>query len=227
MRYKSKRFLFVVLLLFSSSIFFAQGTMTQWDELLEKEGLVNYFSGVFDQLGITIEETGEKFTVIHAGDHFELVEGVKTDSVDYHIELKLENISNMVKHGEDSKIDADESFRIMSVLFTPFTEASLQHPNLRTPSLVKLSGLDNHMHINLISPSKTDTISHTLIYLNDDWIVIPGVHGNAQRIFYLTEADALEYQRRIFKAKKEDSVKAWRKFRKWYKDWREVVAVER
>ena len=205
---------------------FSQSTMHKWDNLLEKEGLVNYFSGVFDQLGITIDETGEKFTVIHKGDHFKLVEGVNADSVDYHIELKLENISNMVKHGEDSKIDADESFRIMSVLFTPFTEASLQHPNLRTPSLVKLSGLDNHMHINLISPSKTDTISHTLIYLNDDWMVIPGLHGNAQRIFYLTEADALEYQRRIFKTKKEDSVKAWRKFRKWYKDWREAVAIE-
>ena len=215
-----------ILFLTITSLSFSQSIMHKWDNLLEKEGLVNYFSGVFDQLGITIDETDEKFTVIHAGDHFELIEGVNTDSVDYHIELKLENISNMVKHGEDSKIDADESFRIMSVLFTPFTEASLQHPNLRTPSLVKLSGLDNHMHINLISPSKKDTISHTLIYLNDDWMVIPGLHGNAQRIFYLTEANALEYQRRIFKTKKEDSVKAWRKFRKWYKDWREEVAVE-
>lgn len=219
-------YLLSIIFLAISSLSFSQSTMHAWDDLLGKKELVNYFSGVFDQLGITIDETGEKFTVIHAGDHFELVEGVNADSVNYHIELKLENILNMVKHGEDSKIDADESFRIMSVLFTPFTEASLQHPNLRTPSLVKLSGLDNHMHINLISPSKTDTISHTLIYLNDDWMVIPGLHGNAQRIFYLTEADALEYQRRIFKAKKEDSIKAWRKFRKWYKDWREEMAVE-
>ena len=225
MKYKVFFFYSITALLVSFNSF-SQSTMHKWDNLLEKEGLVNYFSGVFDQLGITIDETDEKFTVIHAGDHFELVEGVNADSVDYHIELKLENISNMVKHGEDSKIDADESFRIMSVLFTPFTEASLQHPNLRTPSLVKLSGLDNHMHINLISPSKKDTISHTLIYLNDDWMVIPETHGKAQRIFYLTEADALEYQRRIFKAKKEESVKAWRKFRKWYKDWREEVAVE-
>lgn len=209
-----------------TSLSFSQSSMHQWDHLLEKEGLVSYFSGVFDQLGITIDETGEKFTVIHKGSHFELVDGVNSNSVDYHVNLKLENISNMVNHGEDSKIDADESFRIMSVLFTPFTESSLQHPNLRTPSLVKLSGLDNHMHINLISPSKKDTISHTLIYLNDDWIVIPGIHGNAQRIFYLTEADALEYQRQIFRTKKEDSIKAWRKFRKWYKDWREIVAVE-
>jgi hypothetical protein len=204
----------------------AQSSMSQWNHLLEKEELVAYFSGVFEQLGITIAETGEKFTVIHKGNHFLLLEGVEEQTVDYHVQLKLENISNMVNHGADDKIDEQESFQIMSVLFTPFTEASLQHPNLRTPSLVRLSGLDNHMHVNLISPSKKDTVSHTLIYINNNWIVISGLHGDAQRVFNLTQADALEYQRRIFSAKKENTLSAWRNFRKWYKKWREEVAVK-
>jgi hypothetical protein len=131
----------------------------------------------------------------------------------------------MLKHGDDSKIDEQESFKIMSVLFTPLTRASLTSPVLSKPILRRISGIENHIHINLISPEGKDTVSHTLIYLNEKWLVVPGVHGEAKRIFYLTPKDAVDYQRKVFIALNQNNAKAWRKFKKWYIPWREDVSV--
>lgn len=201
-------------------------SMDRWRVLLDKPELANYFTGIFNKMGFIIEETNEQFTVIHEGDHFSISEGVKEESVDYVVTLKLENIDNMLKHGADSKIDEYESFRIMSVLFTPLTEASLTNPTLSKPLMRKMSGIDNHIHVNLISPDKNDTISHTLIYLNKEWMVIPGTYGNAKRTFNLNQQDAVDYQRKVFVALQKNSMKGWKEFKKWYMKWREGVSVE-
>ncbi len=212
-------------LLFISTFTFGQTTtMEMWRELLDKRELAVYFSGIFDDMGFIIEETGEQFTVSHKGEHFTIKEGVKFDSVDYVVRLKLENIENMQKHGADNKIDEHESFRIMSVLFTPLTEASLTNPTLSKPWLRKMSGIENHIHINLLGPEKADTVSHTLIYLNKKWLVIPGTYGAAKRVFNLSPQEAIDYQRSVFVALKKDSMKEWKKFKKWYIKWREGVS---
>lgn len=199
-------------------------SMEQWKPLLDKKELADYFSGIFNSMGFIVEETGEQFTVHHRGDHFTLSDGIINDSVDYIVPLKLENIQNMVKHGADSKIDETESFKIMSVLFTPLTESSLQDPMMSNPLMVKLSKKDNVIHANLVSPDKKDTISHTLIFLNKEWMVIPGHHGTPKRIFNLEQEDAVEFQQNIFKAFETNTSKGWKEFRKWYIPWRDQVS---
>lgn len=199
-------------------------TSILWDSLLNKNHLVDYFSGIFNRLGIVVEETNERFTVIHHSDHFDIIDGVVKDSVDYIVHLKMENILNMQKHGSDGMIDENESFRIMAVLFTPLTEASLSNPMLTRPVMRKLSGIENHILVNLISPDKIDTICHTLIYINKNWIVVPGKYGDPVRTFNLTPQDAIEYQRKVFIALQANSSRQWKEFKKWYLVWRENVS---
>lgn len=202
----------------------AQSSMESWESLLNKKQLADYFSGIFNTMGFVIEETKEEFTVIHHGDHFMTEKGINREKVDYVVKLKLENIQNMQKHGDDNTIDATESFRIMSVLFTPLTEASLSNPMLNKPLMRKMSGIENHIHVNLISPDKTDTVSHTLIYLNKSWMVVPAIQGKAKRVFNLTSQDAIDYQKQVFIAMQKDTIKGWKEFKKWYMNWRKGVS---
>lgn len=218
-------FTFLILFTFTNVSFGQESSMEKWNSLLSKSELADYFSGIFNDMGFIIEETGEKFTVTHEKDHFSIKEGVVEDSVDYVVNLKLENITNMLKHGGDSNIDEYESFKIMSVLFTPLTEASLTNPTMTKPMLRKMSGIENHIHINLIAPGNADTVSHTLIYLNKNWMVIPGIHGEARRTFNLTPQNAVDYQRKVFIALNTNTMKGWKEFKKWYIDWREGVSV--
>lgn len=216
--------IFMLLMLFVSTVA-AQDTKSQWNQLLDKEKLADYFNGIFNQLGIQIAETGEKFTVVHQGNHFDIHDGVNKDSVDYYVTLSLENVKNMRGHGADSEIDAGESYAIMSVLFTPLTRVSLDAPLLNRPLMRKLSGIEDHIHVHLIS-DKNDTTSHTLLFMNKNWLVVPGAHGDAKRTFYLSPKEAINYQRQVFKALQKDTMKSWRKFRKWYLKWRPEVSVK-
>lgn len=211
-------------ILCNSFSFSQKSSMESWESLLNKKQLAEYFSGIFNTMGFVIEETKEEFTVIHHGDHFMTEKGINRDKVDYVVKLKLENIENMQKHGSDNTIDESESFRIMSVLFTPLTEASLANPMLNKPLMRKMSGVENHIHVNLISPDKTDTVSHTLIYLNKSWIVVPDRQGNARRTFNLTAQDAIDYQKQVFIAMQKDTMKGWKEFKKWYMNWRKRVS---
>ena len=77
----------------------------------------------------------EKFTIHHVGTEFIFEEGIIEDAVDFIVPLKLENIQNMMKHAEDGKIDASESWRILDVLFTPLTKVTLENPILLYASL--------------------------------------------------------------------------------------------
>jgi hypothetical protein len=198
---------------------------TLWESLLNKQELAQYFSGIFEKMAFVIEETDERFTVGHHGDHFTLSKGIVENEVDYLVRLKMENVKNLIHHSADGEIDEGESFRIMAVLFTPLTEASLTNPTMTKPLMRKMAGIENHIHVNLISPDTQDTVSHTLIYLNKEWTVIPGRHGNAKRTFNLAPQDAVDYQRNVFIALKAHTMKAWKEFKKWYVKWRVNVSV--
>ncbi|ODS30565.1 MAG: hypothetical protein SCARUB_04313, partial [Candidatus Scalindua rubra] len=93
-------------------------SLEAWENIFQTPELVNYFDGVFNSLGITIDETGESFTIVRKNDRFEFKHGVNEREVDFIVPLHLKNIENMVKHAEDGKISPEESWRILDVLFT-------------------------------------------------------------------------------------------------------------
>lgn len=195
-----------------------------WSGILNKPELAEYFSGIFNKIGFVIYETKEEFTVEHLGDHFSINNGINHQNVDYIVNLKMENVTNLVSHSADNQIDEHESFRIMAALFTPLTEASLTSPTMSKPLMRKMADIENFIHVNLNGPDG-ESVSHTLVYLNKEWTVIPGKHGNAKRVFNLSPKDAIDYQRQVFMALQADDIKQWKSFKKWYIAWRENVST--
>jgi len=216
-------------LFFLASIFInAQelSSLQKWEKILQTPELLTYFDGVFENLGITIKETGESFTIHHHGDSFSFKEGIIKEKIDFIVPLELQNIENMVAHAKDGKISMDESWRILNVLFTPMTKVTLETPVLAVNWKRKLAGVEDLTHVHLLNPSGEKASSHTLVYVKGQWIVLKGLHGNARRIYEMTPEQSLEYQRRIFSAMKKNSLWNWWKFARWYKKWRETCSVD-
>ena len=214
----------LLLSLFASTVSFSQSAKEIWKPILQDAEVAKYFSGMWESLGITVMETGEKLTVVHEGDHFTLNEGIDLSKVDYDVVLVGKSVKDMGFYGEDGKIDTQESFKIMGTLFTPFVRASMQHPMMKKEFQMNLVGLEKHVHVYLEGPSKGDIVTHTMIFINKEWMVIEGIHGNAKRVFEISVDDAIDYQRVAFKAKKEDSRKSWKAYKKFYLKWRKNVS---
>lgn len=195
-----------------------------WKSLTQMPEVVKYFSGMFNTLGLQIAETGESLTIVHTGDKVSIEKGADPAKCDYYVVLHNDNVNRMQQHGADGKIDENESFMIMAALFTPFTTSALTNPVLNNEKNMKLGKIENHIVVNLMSPDREKKVSHTLIFINGKWIVIPGVHGNAKRIFDLTPDQAIEYQRRTFAAQKANNMGEWQKYSKWYAEWRKTVS---
>ena len=211
----------IISFIFSNS----NSALDTWKSILQTPELLSYFDDVFDHLGVTIEETGEKFTIHHVGTEFIFEEGIIEDAVDFIVPLKLENIQNMMKHVEDGKIDASESWRILDVLFTPLTKVTLENPVLSVNWRRKLAGVEDLTHVYLLNPDGEEASKHTLIYVKGQWLVLKGIHGNPRRTYRMTPEESLEYQRVIFKALKKDTLWGWFKFSLWYKDWRKENSI--
>ena len=199
--------------------------MEAWEKIFQTPELLSYFDGVFDHLGIIIEETDERFTVHRLDTEFIFESGIIQDEVDFIVPLKLVNIENMIRHANDGKIDSNESWRILAVLFTPLTKVTLQNPVLAVNWRRKLAGVEDLTHVYLLNPNGDEASKHTLIYVKGQWLVLDGIHGNPRRTYRMTPGDSLEYQRTVFKALKEDSFWGWIKFSSWYKKWRKNISI--
>ena len=215
----------IILLLLSTIYSNFSSSFDAWKSILQTPELLSYFDDVFDHLGVTIEETGEKFTIHHADTEFIFEQGIVEGAVDFIVPLKLENIENMMKHAEDGKIDSSESWRILDVLFTPLTKVTLQNPVLSVNWRRRLAGVEDLTHVYLLNPDGEEASKHTLIYVKGQWLVLKGIHGNPRRTYRMTPEDSLEYQRVIFKALKQDTFWGWIKFSKWYKNWRKTTSI--
>ena len=225
----SNLFLFLFLsLLFSANTSFSQEKILAgeaWEELTQKKFLADFFKDYFVNLGVEVRETGEQITVLHKGDHFKIVEGINEEEVDYILPIGTENILNLIKHANDGEVDAQETYQILAVLFTPMTAATLEDPVMSKRIPRWMSKFENNIHVTLFNPDRTESVSHTLIYLNREWIVVPGYHGTPKRVYELNTGQALLYQQKVSKLMESNNKKSWRQFKRWYMEWRKGVSV--
>ena len=216
---------FQLLIIFQFLLGQESSSLKTWENILQTPELINYFNGIFNHLGVVIDETGESFTIHHTGDAFIFEEGIIEDKVDFIVPLQVENIKNMVRHSEDGKISENESWRILDVLFTPMTRVTLETPVLSVNWRRKLAGVEDLTHVYLLNPSGKEASSHTLIYVKGQWLVLKGLHGSPRRIYRMTPTQSIEYQRAIFSAMQKDTLWGWWKFAKFYKKWRKSCSV--
>jgi hypothetical protein len=194
-----------------------------WAGLDQPASMIEFFNGTFETMAITLD-SGESFTVRHTGTAFEFLPGALEDA-NFAVPLKQENIENVLKYTEDGQVDPQEATNMMAVLFTPLTQVILNHPITRDPDLREKSEVEELIHTYLVGPDGADVAVHTMKYENEAWTVTPGADGEPKRVFRIKADEAVEYQRRAFKALKTNSPLGWLEFINWYKEWREGVST--
>ena len=122
-----------------------------WRAIPQTRDIVDYFRGIFDVIGVTIEETGEELTIALEAEQIRIDAGLP-ENPDFVVPLKWENVENMVSHAEDGKIDSHESWRLVSVLFTSLTQATLYNPIMASDIGRRISRVEDLANVYLIAP---------------------------------------------------------------------------
>lgn len=208
--------------------FAQQSVMERWSALLDKPEVVSAFDGLFNSIGLDFYQNDEQFMVFRDGEGMRFEAGLDPSRVDYVVQLDAESVEELLQFGADDEISQREINRIMTALFTPLTQASLNaDPLAQRGLMLSLGGIDKHMHVVLDGPQGRRLREHTLLFHKGYWYVIPGLHGQADRLFTLDAEAAVDFQRHMFAAQEAGTKKAWREYRKWYLDWREGVSKKR
>ncbi len=191
----------------------------------EKPSAVAWFKGLFTQAHIELTDTGERFTVIHHGDRGEVVVGFQAQKPNFVVPLESENIRRLSAAFADNVIDQQEQYRIVKFMLKPCLKAALALPILNHASMQKIVRVDTHWQEALLDPQGNEDEQVTIIYINRQWLVIPGYYGKPQRRLRLTPAQLLDFQRRVFEADQANKLSGWLRVARWYVKWREEITV--
>ncbi len=193
--------------------------------IAEKPSAVAWFKGLFTQAHVEITDTGERFTIRHHGDRAEVMTGFQADKPNFVVPLQSENIRRLSAAFADEVIDAQEQYRIVKFMLIPCLKASLEMPILRNKAVQKIIKADTHWQEALLDPQGNEDEQITIIFVNKQWLVIPGYHGKPQRRLRLTSEQLLDFQRRVFAADGENKLTAWVKLARWYVKWRKEITA--
>ena len=203
-------------------------TIELWQTTAARREVVELVEGLFDKLGVEVVDTGERLTVTRQDGALRLSEGVDASAVDYTVSITRMQAERMASEAKEAgPLDPVQIYRVVAALFTAATAATLEQPRLASPFLRFVTGAESLIHVCLTSPNRAaepDTC-HSLIYAARQWLVIDGLHGQPQRSFRMDVAQTLEYQRRVVKVMKNETLGNWLDFARWYRSWRSSVSV--
>jgi len=196
------------------------------EQLAEKKSAVAWFKGLFTQVHLEITDTGEKFTILHHGDRAEIVSGFHAKKPNFVIPLSSESVGGLTRAFSDDVIDKKEEYKIVRFMLVPCLRAALDMPILNNAALLKIVKVDTHWQEALLDPSGNEDVQVTIVYVNKQWLVIPGFHGKPKRRLVFTPEQLMEFQRRVLAADASGKISDWTKLAKWYVDWREAISVK-
>jgi len=78
--------------------------------------------------------------------------------------------------------------------------------------LFKIGRVDPLMHVRLVAPPgepEVDGAAYTIAYVDGQSLIVPGFHGRVRQVYWLTVADAAEYQRHMLRARKANNLLTW------------------
>ena len=191
----------------------------------EKPSAVAWFKGLFTQAHVEITDTSERFTILHHGDRAEVMTGFRADRPNFVVPVQSDNVRRLSAAFADDVIDAQEQYRIVKFMLKPCLKASLDMPILRNKTLQKIVKVDTHWQEALLDPQGNEDEQVTIIFVNKQWLVIPGYHGKPQRRLRLTPEQLLDFQRRVFHADEANKLTTWVKLARWYVKWRDEITV--
>jgi hypothetical protein len=192
--------------------------------LTQPPAAVAFFRGLFKSVGVVVDES-EEFTVRHEGEKISFEEGIETSAVDFTVYISREQLERLASEVDRGHLGTDEEYRVVRTLFTPATQALLKNPVMSSAILRKALGMEDLVHVRLCSPIASEPDGcHTLIYAAKQWIIVPGLVGHPKRVFEISVADAVEFQRQSIEALQKESLEGWLSFATWYKTWRKSVS---
>ena len=194
-------------------------------DLAQKRAAADWFKGLFKQAHLEVTDTGEKFTISLQGNRIDVAAGLEGRKPNLIIPVESENLRWLADAFSDGKIDGEEEYRIVKYLLKPCLKASLVMPILRNKAIVSLLKVNTHWQEALVHPKGTEDEKVTVIYINKQWLVIPGWHGTPQRRLLLKPEQFLDFQRRVFQADASGNLADWVKLTRWYVKWREAITV--
>ena len=201
-------------------------SLEKWQSITQDARVVGFFAGLFERIGVRVTDTAEELTGIHRGDRIEFEPTLEESNVDFTVEIESFQVDRLATHAGTGELDLAEQYRVVSTLFTPATAATLRNPIMSNGILRRINGVEDLIHVYLKSPTpEEEDVSHTLIYVKGQWVVISGLHGRPRRTFRLTMEEALTYHRMVFGAIKANSLLTWLRFSRWYKRWRKTVST--
>jgi hypothetical protein len=197
----------------------------QLEQLTQKKSVLDWFKGLFTQVHLEITDTGEKFTILHHGDRAEVISGFHAKKPNFVIPLASENVGNLLRAFSDDRIDAQEEYRIVKFMLLPCLRAALAMPVLNNAAVHKIVKIDTHWQEVLLDPAGNEDVQVTIVYVNKQWLAIPGLHGKPNRRLSLTPAQLMDFQRRVLAADASGKIADWVGLAKWYADWREEITT--
>jgi hypothetical protein len=201
-----------------------------WNGLDPKPKIVEMFAGLFDQVIVHVIDTEERIACVHHGDRIEFRRAGEDDAAGLAVDIysyQAERLASQVAHGD---IDPVERFRIARTLIAARqtgAKSLLHNPLMSNSKLRKVISGKNLIHVYLTSPDPNldEDARFSWIYVDGEWLVVPGFQGTAQRRFRLSVDDALELQRQLFKAISGGGVTDWLRMAQWYLAWRKKVEI--
>lgn len=201
-------------------------SLQKWQSLTQDPRVVQFFRGLFERAGVRVTDTGEAFTCVHRGDRIDFEPTLDPATVDYTVDIQSFQVDRLAGQARTGQLDEAEQYRILEALFTPATASTLQHRLLSNPVLVRLMGVESVTHVHFVPPTpEQQEVRHTLVYVDRQWLVVPGLHGRPRRTYRMTVADAVTYQREVMAAVKANRWTTWLKYASWYRQWRKKVST--
>ena len=193
--------------------------------LVQKKAAVDWFKGLFRLAHVEITDTGEKFTIVHDGDRAEVSTGFSTRKPNFVVPLQSENIRRLSATFADKAVSAYEEYRIVKFMLKPCLLAALNMPILKNRSVLQVAKVDTHWQEALLDPDGNEDEQVTIIFVNNQWLVVPGYVGTPQRRLLLKPKEVLDFQRRVLEADESGAIADWVKMARWYVKWRKEITV--
>ena len=202
--------------------------LERWKSLTLSPDLVERFRGVFDRLGVRITDTGEDFTCIHRGDRIEFEAGIDEASVETTVVIYGYQAERLAREIERGPLQPIEEFRIARELLVSAGAAGqgVNNPLSSNPILRRFINAKNLIHVSLVSPdtNQEPDANYSLVHVSGRSLLIPGLHGQPERVFRLNVKDVLELHRKLSSAASRGWTN-WLKIGNWYLSWRKKVEV--
>jgi hypothetical protein len=193
--------------------------------MTQQPAAVEWFQRLFRRVHLQITDTGEEFNVVHRGSAVEVRSGFDGEKPDFVVPLDSQNLRNLSDYFKDGEVNPFEQYRIVKFMLRPCLEAALALPVLNNPALRRVLKLDTHWQEAILDPDGNEDERLTIVYVNNQWLVIPGYHGTPQRRLVMRPDQVLEYQRRVFDADEKGGLSSWLEIARWYVKWRDEVSV--